>query len=130
MNVKPESYGLSDEQILFGDDKELNRYVSIKKLVPYREEKMKLRNNIYKKKVKTINKSVSENKKLVEKEGVERRLKKSRVMDKMKRRAEVMRNKREGKLKILNISNPHNEKRLFVPSSRLASYGVSLEKTL
>ena len=65
MNVKPESYGLSDEQILFGDDKELNRYVSIKKLVPYREEKMKLRNNIYKKKVKTINKSVSENKKLV-----------------------------------------------------------------
>jgi hypothetical protein len=37
-----------------------------------------------------------------------------------------MRGKREGKLKILNISNPQNEKRLFVPISRLASYGVSV----
>lgn len=67
---------------------------------------MKLRNNIYKKKVKTINKSVSENKKLIEKEGIEKRLKKSRLMDKMKRRSEAMKKKREGKLKILNISNP------------------------
>lgn len=69
---------------------------------------MKLRNNIYNKKVKTINKSVSENKKLIERDGVEKRLKKSRVMDKMKRRAEVMKKKREQKLKILNISNPQN----------------------
>lgn len=89
---------------------------------------MKLRNNIYKKKVKTINKSVSDNKKLIEKDGVERRLKKTRVMDKMKRRAEVMKKKRETRLKILNISNPQNEKRLFVPGSRLASYGVTFEK--
>ena len=60
--------------------------MSIKKLVPYRDEKMKLRNNIYKKKVKTINKSVSDNKKLIEKDNIDRRLKKTRVMDKLKRR--------------------------------------------
>ena len=48
---------------------------------------MKLRNNIYKKKVKTINKSVVENKKMLEKDGLERRIKKSRVLDKMKRRS-------------------------------------------
>ena len=85
---------MSDEQILFGDDKELNKYVSIKKLVPYREDKMKLRNNIYNKKVKTINKSVLENKKLLEQDGIEKRLKKSRLLDKMKRRSEVMKKKR------------------------------------
>ncbi len=63
-------------------------------MVPYRDSNMKLRNNIYNKKVKTINKSVNENKKLIERDGIEKRIKKSRVMDKMKRRAEVMRMKR------------------------------------
>ena len=37
VNVKPQSYGLSDEQILYGDDKQLNKYISIKKLAPYEE---------------------------------------------------------------------------------------------
>ena len=67
MQVKPESYGLSDEQILFGEDKELNKYVSVKKLAPYREEKMKLRNNIFKKKIRSIKKSVKYNQSLVNK---------------------------------------------------------------
>ncbi len=124
--MKPESYGLSDEQILFGDDKQLNNYISIKKLAPYRDDRMKLRNNIYKKKVTTIDKSVTYNKKLIEKDLIERKIKKSRIIDKLKRRSEVMKNKRENKLKILNISNPIKEKQLFVPNSRLASYGVTL----
>ena len=37
VSVKPQSYGLSDEQILYGDDKQLNKYISIKKLAPYEE---------------------------------------------------------------------------------------------
>ncbi len=54
MNVKPESFGLSDEQILFGDDKQLNKYVSIKKLAPYRQNELRLRNSIFNKKIKGI----------------------------------------------------------------------------
>lgn len=67
INVKPESYGLSDEQILYGDDKELNKYVSIKKLGPYQDEEVKLRNSIYNKKIKSINKSALQNKKIITK---------------------------------------------------------------
>lgn len=63
--MKPESYGLSDEQILFGDDKVLNNYVSIKQLAAYNDERLRLRNNVFRKKVKTIDKSVKTNKKVV-----------------------------------------------------------------
>ena len=35
--VKPQSYGLSTEEIMDADDKELRQYVSIKKMAPYRE---------------------------------------------------------------------------------------------
>ncbi len=55
---------------------------------------MKLRNNIYKKKVTTIDKSVNYNKKLIEKDLIERKIKKTRIIDKLKRRTEVMKNKR------------------------------------
>ncbi len=72
----------------------MNNYISIKKLAPYRDDKMKLRNNIYKKKVTTIDKSVNYNKKLIEKDLIERKIKKTRIIDKLKRRTEVMKNKR------------------------------------
>lgn len=36
----------------------MNNYVSIKKLAAYREGKLKLRNNIYNKKIKSIERSV------------------------------------------------------------------------
>lgn len=95
--------------------------------MPYRDDKMKLRNNIYNKKVTFINKTVNQNKELIQKDAIEKKLKKTRIIDKMKRRSQVMKNRREGKLKILNISNPAREKQVFVPSSRLASYGVTME---
>lgn len=66
IDVKPESYGLSDEQLLYSDDKELNKYVSIKKLAPYREENLRLRNSIYNKKIKGISRSAKLNRKRVQ----------------------------------------------------------------
>ncbi|CAD6338341.1 unnamed protein product [Miscanthus lutarioriparius] len=40
--VKPNSFGLSAYDILTVDDKDLNQYVSIKKLAPYREDEWKV----------------------------------------------------------------------------------------
>ncbi|CAD6338947.1 unnamed protein product [Miscanthus lutarioriparius] len=40
--VKPNSFGLSTYDILVSDDKDLNQYVSIKKLAPYREDEWKV----------------------------------------------------------------------------------------
>ncbi|CAM0954913.1 unnamed protein product [Alopecurus aequalis] len=36
--VQPNNYGLKTKEILLADDRDLNQYVSIKKLAPYREE--------------------------------------------------------------------------------------------
>ena len=38
--VEPESYGLDTEDILLADDKELNRYVGLKRLSTYRKDKL------------------------------------------------------------------------------------------
>ncbi|OIV95991.1 hypothetical protein TanjilG_27095 [Lupinus angustifolius] len=40
--TKPSRFGMSAPEILLMDDKELNQYVSLKKLAPYREEEWKL----------------------------------------------------------------------------------------
>ncbi|KAJ0078538.1 hypothetical protein Patl1_24029 [Pistacia atlantica] len=40
--VKPNRYGLKTEEILILDDKELNQYVSVKKIAPYREKEWKV----------------------------------------------------------------------------------------
>ncbi|KAH6763146.1 hypothetical protein C2S52_020579 [Perilla frutescens var. hirtella] len=40
--VKPKRYGLATEEVLTLDDKELNQYVSLKKLAPYREKEWKV----------------------------------------------------------------------------------------
>ncbi|KAI4297090.1 hypothetical protein L6164_036997 [Bauhinia variegata] len=42
--TKPNRYGLTPEELLTVDDKELNQYISLKKLAPYREEEWKLAN--------------------------------------------------------------------------------------
>ena len=87
---------------------------------------MKLRNSIYNKKVKSIDKSVKENRKLITKNSMM-----ARGLQKMKARAEIMKRRRENKknkLKIINISNPEQEKKYFIPNSRLASYGIATVK--
>ncbi|KAF5454899.1 hypothetical protein F2P56_024530 [Juglans regia] len=42
--TKPNRYGLSAEELLVMDEKELNQFVSLKKLAPYREKEWKLSN--------------------------------------------------------------------------------------
>jgi protein KRI1 len=101
--VKPESYGLSDEQILFGDDKELNKYVSVKKLAPYREEAMKLRNSIFKQRIKGIKRSVKQNQNMLTKAPA--KIEKMRYMNKRKIRVESVRKRLEKRLRIVNISS-------------------------
>ncbi|EEF47382.1 Trichohyalin, putative [Ricinus communis] len=43
--VQPERYGLKTEEILMLDDQELNQYVSVKKLAPYRDSEWKVHKN-------------------------------------------------------------------------------------
>lgn len=43
--IKPNRYGLSTPEILTMDDKELNQYVSLKKLAPYQEKEWRVHNN-------------------------------------------------------------------------------------
>uniref|UniRef100_A0A2P2P577 Uncharacterized protein MANES_13G004400 n=1 Tax=Rhizophora mucronata TaxID=61149 RepID=A0A2P2P577_RHIMU len=43
--VDPSRYGLKTHEILMSDDKDLNQYVSVKKLAPYREKEWKVPNN-------------------------------------------------------------------------------------
>ncbi len=38
INVPQNSYGLTDEEILYGDEKKLNQFVSLKKMAPYRPD--------------------------------------------------------------------------------------------
>ncbi|KAJ7970594.1 Protein KRI1-like protein [Quillaja saponaria] len=42
--TKPNRYGLTTEEIMWVDEKELNQFVSLKKLAPYREKEWKLSN--------------------------------------------------------------------------------------
>lgn len=124
LKVKPESFGLSDEQILYGDDKELNKYVSIKRLAAYDEEDVRLRNNIYDHKIGSIDRSARQNKKMVTNNST----KVIRNIQKIKSRAEILKKRRfnlRDKLRLVNLSNPADEKKYFLPQYRLESYGLT-----
>lgn len=103
INVPAESFGLSDEQILFGDDKQLNNYVSVKKLAPYMDQNLRLRNSYFNKKIKNIKRSVKQTKNLLEKG--QAKLARLRYINKRKTRNLAIRKRLEKRLKIVNLSN-------------------------
>lgn len=43
IDVEPNDFGLDDDDLLYCDDELLNKYVSVKKLYPYRDEPVKLK---------------------------------------------------------------------------------------
>lgn len=94
-------------------------------MVPYNEEKVRLKNNVFNKKIKSIKKSVKTNKQLLKKGATH--VNKVRLLEKMKNRASAIRNRQEKKLRILNLSNKEKERNHYVSSSRLMSYGIKNE---
>lgn len=86
---------------------------------------MKLRNSIYNKKVKTIDRTVRKNKKILEKG--EHRISKMRLIQKLKCRADAMKIRRTRQIRVTNLSSKEAERNHFVKSSRLASYGLCRE---
>ena len=79
--VKPSSYGLSTEDILSADDKELRQFVSIKKLAPYRDHEWR----------------VSKDKIGKFKAQVHKRIKREEVEEKISRKQEKRQRKKEKK---------------------------------
>jgi protein KRI1 len=62
--VEPESYGLRTEDILTAEDSELNQYISLKKLAPYRTNKNSLYSNGEKSDSREISKLAKRRKRL------------------------------------------------------------------
>lgn len=91
-------------------------------MAPYSEDKLRLKNSVFNKKIKSIKKSVKTNKQLLKK-GVAH-MNKVRLLAKMKTRANAIRQRQQKKLRILNLSTKEKERDHFVSSSRLMSYGI------
>ncbi|KAI8639130.1 KRI1-like family C-terminal-domain-containing protein [Parasitella parasitica] len=94
--TEPEDYGLTAEEILLAEDAELNKYVGMKSLAPYRPQKKKERDdNVFeknqKKKKKMLTKHVKSVSKELEKE--QRKLAKAEVKASKKHKS----SKNEGK---------------------------------
>ena len=83
--VKPQSYGLSTEEIMDADDKELRQYVSIKKMAPYREREGYVPKNKagkFKSQLQKKLKKMEEEKKKSRKEEKKNRKKEKKEMEK------------------------------------------------
>ena len=83
--VKPQSYGLSTEEIMDADDKELRQYVSIKKMAPYREREWYVPKNKagkFKSQLQKKLKKMEEEKKKSRKEEKKNRKKEKKEMEK------------------------------------------------
>ena len=74
----------------------------MKRLAPYNEDKIRLKNSIFNKKIKRIKKSVKSNKQILKK-GLDH-LSKVRLLAKMKDRAIAIKKRTQKRLKIINLS--------------------------
>lgn len=65
IEVEKDSFGLTNDDLLYADDKLLNQYVSIKKLAPYRDGQITIKKSKADKLIELIRKSTKKNKKLI-----------------------------------------------------------------
>ncbi|KAK7331285.1 hypothetical protein VNO77_25506 [Canavalia gladiata] len=124
--TKPNKFGMSASEILLMDEKELNQYVSLKKLAPYREEEWKLskqKRYMLKMRTKELLRAASLEKK---------KRKKSRVdSGKITSSSSVMKNEKssaeESNINMENLSRKAKRRRqmahLKLSQSRLKAYG-------
>lgn len=63
--VKDDDFGLTDEMLLYLDDKTLSKYIPLKGIVPYREQEYKLNKFLLKKDGKIISKEIERAKNLI-----------------------------------------------------------------
>jgi len=62
MDVTKNAYGLTDEDILYADDKALNQFVSLKKIQPYRPDEGQVNMQTLRKKKHEVKKTAERNK--------------------------------------------------------------------
>jgi len=139
--VKPENYGLSAVEILLADDKDLNEFISLKKLAPHRSEERQMKDEIKfnkskKKRLSIFRKSLEdkmnqiyeeeEQQQQQQQEGYNKKNKKKH--DKKDDSGEKNKKKRSRKKAKLDESSNDKKKskkdKLGISSDRLASYGA------
>ncbi|RDX95198.1 Protein KRI1-like protein, partial [Mucuna pruriens] len=124
--TKPSRFGMSTSEILLMDDKELNQYVSLKKLAPYQEEEWKLskqKRYMLKMRAKELLRAISSDKKKSKKSRVDsgKKTSSNSVVEKEKAITE------EPNLNTANLSRKAKRRRqmanLKLSQSRLKAYG-------
>ncbi|CAD8141501.1 unnamed protein product [Paramecium pentaurelia] len=115
IDVEKQDFGLTNDDLLYADDKLLNQYVSIKKLAPYRDSSIKIKKNKAEKLLAQIRKSTKRNKKLILK-GVD-----PKEFQKKKQEEEQQEQKQKVQLEVEDVVENTT---LQVNSKRLKTYGV------
>ncbi|CAD8059236.1 unnamed protein product [Paramecium sonneborni] len=115
IDVDKQDFGLTNDDLLYADDKLLNQYVSIKKLAPYRDGQIKIKKNKAEKLLAQIRKSTKRNKKLILK-GIDPK-------DFQKKQQEEEQQEKKQKVQ-LEVEDVVENTTLQVNSKRLKTYGV------
>lgn len=102
--VRPLSYGLSTDEILQADDSELRKFVSIKKLAPYRDHEWRITKNkvgkfkaLLKKQLKREEQEAKENRKKEKKQRKKEKKETERRMKEQEKKAAVEKKNRRSK---------------------------------
>ena len=102
--VRPLSYGLSTDEILQADDSELRKFVSIKKLAPYRDHEWRITKNkvgkfkaLLKKQLKREEQEAKENRKKEKKQRKKEKKEAERRMKEQEKKATVEKKNRRSK---------------------------------
>jgi len=110
--VKNDDFGLTDDMLLYLDDKTINKYVPMKTLAPYREEEYKINKFKLKKEERLLSKEIAKKKENIDKELHEED-------ENIKMNQKFLGNKKENKF--IEKNNERNKRRMEL-------YGIGEEK--